>query len=101
MFSFEDTKMNRIILLKILEVIQRLRYYASIIINFYLNAKEKSGALKPVVEIIEKLVVSMYKLVFEAMFKSLVGLVLEKYFGVPANLVDLVDGKVIIGFFFF
>ncbi|XVF57516.1 hypothetical protein PTKIN_Ptkin06aG0211600 [Pterospermum kingtungense] len=79
---------------EIIEVIQRLRHWASVIISLFVHAKERLGVLKPVIEIIERLVKSVYKQVFEAMVKSLVRLVLEKYFGVPANLLDLVDGKV-------
>ncbi|XP_022746754.1 uncharacterized protein LOC111296623 isoform X1 [Durio zibethinus] len=71
---------------------QRLKYLAFVqvtavhvvlcLTNLFVYAKERSGLLKPGVEIVERII------------KSLVRLVFDKYFNVPGELLKFVDRKV-------
>ncbi|XWS42380.1 hypothetical protein CRYUN_Cryun16bG0009700 [Craigia yunnanensis] len=87
----------------IIEEAQRLKYLVSLQVTFvhavlylsslYVYIKERLGPLKPVIEIVERMVKSVYRLFFEEMVKSVVRLVLEKYFHVPVELLQFADGS--------
>ena len=80
--------------MKVKEEEQKLKYLAFVQVaavhvvllftNLYVYAKERSGSLKPCIEIIE------------GMVKSLVGLFFFKYFDVPFKLLQFFDSKVMV-----
>ncbi|XVE63057.1 hypothetical protein DITRI_Ditri06bG0169200 [Diplodiscus trichospermus] len=76
----------------IIELIRRLKNLGATFINYYLYVLEKLGPLKPVVKFIAEIVVSVFQRFFQGMFKRIFELVLEKYFGVPPELLNFVDG---------
>ena len=89
--------------MKIIEDAQRLKYLVSLQVtvvhaglyfsSLFLYITERSGLLKPVVKIVGRMVKSLYQQFFEGMIKSVVRLVLEKYFHVPVELLKVADGS--------
>ncbi|GMI65596.1 hypothetical protein HRI_000228900 [Hibiscus trionum] len=61
------------------------------VFKFYFVVKRMSGPLKPVIDIIERAVISVYQKFFAEMVKRLVKCVLIKLFGVPAEIFDIID----------
>ncbi|KAK8588944.1 hypothetical protein V6N13_087836 [Hibiscus sabdariffa] len=59
--------------------------------KLYFLVKKVSGPLKPVIDTIERAVISVYQKFFAEMVKRLVKWVLIKFFGVPAEIFHIID----------
>ncbi|KAK8633266.1 hypothetical protein V6N13_014112 [Hibiscus sabdariffa] len=77
--------------LKYIKYFVQAQAFALRVVKFYFKVKKMLGPLKPVIDVIERAVISLYQKFFAAMVKSLVKWVLIKFFGVPAEVFDIID----------
>ncbi|KAK8712230.1 hypothetical protein V6N13_147472 [Hibiscus sabdariffa] len=83
-----------------LQMLAYLKYFKYFVIvqaaalrlfKLYFLVKKVSGPLKPVIDTIERAVIGVYQKFFAEMVKRLVKWVLIKFFGVPAEIFDIID----------
>ncbi|KAL4354885.1 hypothetical protein GQ457_06G023800 [Hibiscus cannabinus] len=83
-----------------LQMLAYLKYFKYFVIvqavalrlfKLYFLVKKLSGPLKPVIDTIEQAVIGVYRKFFAEMVKRLVKWVLIKFFGVPAEIFDIID----------
>ncbi|KAE8664141.1 hypothetical protein F3Y22_tig00112856pilonHSYRG00117 [Hibiscus syriacus] len=83
--------------LQILKYMKYIKFFIQLqeaalrLVKFYFKVKKMLGPLEPVIDAIERVVISLYQKFFAKIVKSLVRWVLIKFFGVPAEVFDLID----------
>ncbi|TYI58348.1 hypothetical protein E1A91_D11G350800v1 [Gossypium mustelinum] len=83
--------------LQVLKYLKYLKYFVTVqaavlrAVKFYFQVKKMLRPLRPVIDFIERVVVSVYQKIFAKMFKSLFRWVLVNLFGVPAGVFDIID----------
>ncbi|TYH46832.1 hypothetical protein ES332_D11G367200v1 [Gossypium tomentosum] len=83
--------------LQVLKYLKYLKYFVTVqaavlrAVKFYFQVKKMLRPLRPVIDFIERVVVSVYQKIFAKMVKSLFRWVLVNLFGVPAGVFDIID----------